>query len=49
MFAEAGIEIIIPKDSDKVIALGLHKIAQEKFDYSIDRKNVIFKETSRDS
>lgn len=44
MFAEAGLEVIIPKDSNRVIALGLHKIALEKFDHSIDREKIVFKD-----
>ena len=44
IFAEQGINVVIPEDSDEVIAKGLHKIAMNKCDYPIDRDKIIFRE-----
>lgn len=44
IFAEQGINAVIPEDSDTVIAKGLHKIAMNKCDYPINREKVVFRE-----
>lgn len=43
-FAEQGINVVIPENSDTMIAKGLHKIAMNKCDYPIDRDKVVFRE-----
>ena len=44
IFAEQGINVVVPEDSDEVIVKGLHKIAMNKCDYPIDRDKVVFRE-----
>lgn len=44
IFVEQEINVVIPEDSDTVIAKGLHKIAMNKCDYPIDRDKVVFRE-----
>lgn len=42
IFAKQGINVVIPEDSDRVIARGLQKIAMNKCAYPIDREKVVF-------
>ena len=44
IFAEQGINVVIPENSDRVIVKGLHRIAMNKCDYPIDREKVVFRE-----
>ena len=44
IFAEQGINIVIPENSDRVIVKGLHRIAMNKCGYPIDREKVVFRE-----
>ena len=44
IFAEQGINVVIPENSDRVIAKGLHRIAMNKCNYPIDREKVVFRE-----
>lgn len=44
IFAEQGINVVIPENSDTMIAKGLHKISMNKCDYPIDRDKVVFRE-----
>ena len=43
IFAENGIEVVIPDNSNEIVAIGLHKIAIDKCDYPICKERVILK------